>query len=441
MIDVDFTQIWNPPGFFYAIGYTLATASMLYREKSVGGSRRKWLSGLAVWAFLSVLMELTANASGLLFAASMLIVFAALALCFQYNLQNRTRALFLAVKTFMGAEFAASLCWQVYYLSALYHEELRTLVWLNVFMFGGFLAILSLLGAVESALRRGGVVFNYTRRDVTAAALIALGMFVISNLGYISRRTLFSGTQPRDIFAMHTLADMNGVSMIYLLQYQLREVQTRLEKNSLRNIMQLQYQSYQTSQESIELVQRKYHDLKHQIALLRKEGLSAKGEEQLNKMEREIRQFEAQYRSGNAVLDAVLTSKGLACQSRGIELKCIADGSALTMLDEMEIAALFGNMLDNAIESVEQIEEPAQRLIRLYVAGESGFLRIRMENTCAETLRFEDGLPLTTKEDTRYHGFGMKSMRRTVEKHGGSLVAEQDGGWFSLKILIPFRAE
>jgi len=35
----------------------------------------------------------------------------------------------------------------------------------------------------------------------------------------------------------------------------------------------------------------------------------------------------------------------------------------------------------------------------------------------------------------------MKSMRSTVEKYGGSLVAEQDENWFSLKILIPMKTE
>lgn len=43
------------------------------------------------------------------------------------------------------------------------------------------------------------------------------------------------------------------------------------------------------------------------------------------------------------------------------------------------------------------------------------------------------------KEEGRFHGFGMKSMRRTVEHYGGSLVAEQEDKWFSLKILIPIQ--
>ena len=435
-----FDTIWSPPGFLYAVGYSLTTAVMLSHEKSVGGLKRKRLSGLAVWLFLSGLMELTSGSDGLVYILSMLTVFSVIALCFQFNVKDWTRALFLAVKTFLGSEFASSFCWQIYHLTALYHTQFRSVLWLNGFMFGGFLLIMSGFWFIERAVRRGGVVFSYSWRDVAVAFLIGLITYTISNLGYVSRGTLFSGTQARDIFAMHTLSDMSGVCMIVLMQFQLRELQTRFETNSLRGIMQLQYQTYQASQESIELVHRKYHDLKHQIAVLREQAASPKTEARLEQMEQEIRSFEAMHRTGNGVLDAVLTNKSLYCQKHGIELKFIADGSALSMLDEMEIAALFGNMLDNAIESVEQLEDPAQRLIRLYVASENGFLRIRMENTCGEKLRFEDGLPLTTKDDARYHGFGMKSMLRTVEKYGGSLVAGQEDNWFSLKILIPIQS-
>ena len=437
----DFAEIWSPPGFIYALGYSLVLAVMLLHEKSAGGAKRKWLAGFFFWLFSSVLMELTSGSTGAVFILTMLAVFAAMAVCLYIVTRDRTRSLFLAVKIFICGECVASLCWQVYYLAALFHPYFRTVLWLNVFMFGGYAILVPCIWLLERRLRRGGIVFSYTWHDCTAAVLIGLTVYVISNLSYISSASLFSGTQGRDVFAIHTLVDMTGVSLLYLMQFQLRELQGRLEKNALQGLMQTQYQAYQLSQESIELVNRKYHDLKHQIALLREQGLSPKGEAKLSEMEREIKQFEAQYHTGNPVLDTVLTGKSLLCQGRGIELKCIADGKALAMMDEMEIAALFGNMLDNAIESVERVEDPSERLIRLYVAAENGFLRIRMENTCAKKLRFEDGLPLTTKDDARFHGFGMKSMRRTVEKYGGSLVAEQDENWFSLKILIPLTSQ
>ena len=193
--------------------------------------------------------------------------------------------------------------------------------------------------------------------------------------------------------------------------------------------------------EIIDMVNRKYHDLKHQIAFLRSQTSAEKTEAYLSRMESEIRSYEAQHRTGNPVLDALLTNKSLYCQNHDIELKYIADGRPLRMMDDMEIAALFGNMLDNAVEGVSRVEDPNKRLVRLYVAAEKGFLRIRIENYCEEKIHFINGMPVTTKRDKRYHGFGMKSMQRTVEKYGGSMVASLKDNWFELKILIPINAQ
>ena len=53
-------------------------------------------------------------------------------------------------------------------------------------------------------------------------------------------------------------------------------------------MLQNQYAQYKQSRESIELINYKYHDLKHQIAVLRSETDSGKREEFLDKMEAEI---------------------------------------------------------------------------------------------------------------------------------------------------------
>ena len=434
---MNFAELWNTPGFFYAVGYSMTTAVMLSRIKSAGGVRLKWLSGIATWAFISLLLQLTAGSEGLLFIATMVAVFAAMVLCFYVNVRDWMRALFIAVKVFIYSECASSLVWLVYYSLALGHPRLQSVFWLNTIMFGGFLALMSLLWLMERSLDRIGVEPALSWRDLLVEFLIGLSVYVVSNLGYIDRDSLLSGSQARDIFAIRTLVDFNGVGMLFLLQYQLIRVQARYERDTLHSIMQMQYQAYQLSQESIDLVNQKYHDLKHQIALLRRQASSEKAEENLNRLEKDIQKYEAQHNTGNPVLDAVLTSKSLTCQNHGIELKCIVNGALLGFMDDMEVAALFGNMLDNAIESVERIDDPARRLIRLTLTGEKGFLRIRIENTCAERISFVDGLPVTHKRDKRYHGFGVKSMQRTVEKYGGSLVAEQREDWFILKILIP----
>ena len=117
----------------------------------------------------------------------------------------------------------------------------------------------------------------------------------------------------------------------------------------------------------------------------------------------------------------------------------MGEGQLLNFMEDMDISALFGNMLDNAIESVVKIKEREKRLIALHVIQDKQFIRIRTENYCEENVQFQDGLPITTKKDKRFHGYGMKSMKKIVEKYGGSVVADKKDNWFELKILIPMR--
>ena len=68
-------------------------------------------------------------------------------------------------------------------------------------------------------------------------------------------------------------------------------------------------------------------------------------------------------------------------------------------MEDMDVSALFGNMLDNAIESAEKQREKQKRLIWLYVTKEKQFVRIRTENYCDEKIQFKNGMPVTTKKD------------------------------------------
>lgn len=137
------------------------------------------------------------------------------------------------------------------------------------------------------------------------------------------------------------------------------------------------------------------------------------------------------------MLDTILATKILKCQNLGISLTCVADGSALDFMHSMDISALFGNALDNAIESVSKISDPEKRLIHLSIARQKQFLRIRVENCYEGGLLYEGKNLITTKEDKHYHGYGLKSMEQTVRKYNGSMTIEPRDGWFELRILFP----
>lgn len=343
---------------------------------------------------------------------------------------------YVCIRAFILGEFAAALEWQLFYFG-LTVLGLPLRMWVNLL----FLALSHglVFGAMYLLERkyRSGYLIDFTWREFASAVVLCLVAFAASNLSYVSQNTPFSSRFPSEIFIIRTLADLGGVAILHAYHVQLQVLNTRLEMANLQNMLQLQYNSYRISEDSIALVNQKYHDLKHHIQLLRSEVSSGEKLAYLDQMEQEIRSYEAQNKTGSQVLDTILTAKGLQCQREGISLTCVAEGQALAFLHPMDLSALFGNALDNAIESVKKLADPDRRLIHLSVARQKGFLRIRVENCYEGELCLEAGMPASTKQDKRYHGFGLKSIQAIAAKYGGSMTIASQGGWFELRVLFP----
>lgn len=201
----------------------------------------------------------------------------------------------------------------------------------------------------------------------------------------------------------------------------------------LNNLRAQEEKQYETSKENIALINQKVHDLKHQI---RKIGSSSSvNTSTLNEMESIISIYDSAVKTGNKAIDIILTEKSMMCNASDIKLTCIVDGKHFSFMSESDLYSLFGNILDNAIEAVSKLERE-KRVITLTASRINDFLMINVRNYFDGDLTFFDGLPVTTKKDKQYHGYGMKSVKMTCEKYGGTLSVGTDDGIFTLKILF-----
>ncbi len=348
---------------------------------------------------------------------------------------------YCCVRAFLMSELATSLGWQLYYFyfdSAIPGPGIA---------FGNLLLILPILGLallqwyLERRYSTAGRCDPVQTKELLSVLIIGIAAFAISNLSFINTDSPFTSQFATEIYNIRTLVDLGGVAILYAYHIQHREIQMRYELDAINNVLETQYVQYRQSRESIDLINRKYHDLKHQIAALRAEPDARRREEWLDAMESDIAVYEAQNKTGNSVLDTVLTSKSLYCQKHKINLTCVADGSRLDFMDVMDICNIFGNALDNAIEAVLQIPDKEKRLIHLSVSGEKSFLLIRVENYFEGNVEMKNGVPISTKGDDKFHGFGVKSIRYAAKRYGGTLSISTNHNWFDLKILIPLSEE
>jgi nitrogen fixation/metabolism regulation signal transduction histidine kinase len=343
---------------------------------------------------------------------------------------------YCCVSAFILAEFAASLSWQL----CCFFFMVRT----NAATPGGALFTLLVYGIVfvpmfffeRRHMEQEGRL-HVRRKELWSAAIIASATFMISNISFVTANTPFSSRLVPELFYIRTLVDFCGLVILYTHQEQRREMQLQSELKAMESILQRQFAQYQHSRESMDIINRKYHDIKHQIAVIRAEGDPAKRAAYLDEIDQGIRMHEAQNKTGNGVLDTVLATKDMICKENHITLTCVADGALLDFMDVMDLCSIFGNALDNAIEGVLKTEDPEKRLIRVALYSQNKFILICCENYFEGNLKLENGIPATTKSDRGSHGFGLKSIRYTAEKYGGSMTINTEETWFILRVLLP----
>ena len=212
------------------------------------------------------------------------------------------------------------------------------------------------------------------------------------------------------------------------------------EKEMLSRLMNSEKKSHEMSKDVIDLINKKSHDLKHQLSVREQLG-DAKG---LKKYTEELKDcldvYDSTVQTGNDALDIVISEKVLVCRKNDIAFSYLVDGKALSFMSTVDIASLFGNALDNAIER-QRFEEAENRFINLNVTKRNGFIYIHVDNFCSGEIDFEDGMPRSTKVKNGYHGFGTKSISSIVDRHGGEIMMSVDDKTFNLDAIIPDTGE
>lgn len=210
----------------------------------------------------------------------------------------------------------------------------------------------------------------------------------------------------------------------------------REEVSAVNQMRHEEEKQYLMTKETIDLINIKCHDLRHQMRSLSSQNETI-SKDQLKELEDAIRIYDTRIKTGNPSLDIILQEKSLICKKENIVFNCIIDGKLLSFMEESEIYSLFGNIIDNAIEATKKIENVQDRVITLKIKKVAEGVFCYEENRIIGNVNFKDGLPITTKEDNRYHGYGMKSIQMTVNRYHGNLSIKAYNNRFVLSIFFP----
>lgn len=264
------------------------------------------------------------------------------------------------------------------------------------------------------------------------SAILIFGIIEVLSMSPILRNAAEHSFEWRFLYVCQFLA----IVILYLQNELFKKSSIKQERDLMNMLWQNKQEQYELAKENIELINQKSHDLKHQIQALRRLN-KEEFYSYLNEMEESVEIYESIVKTGNDLFDTILTQKSLYCKKRNIQVTCVADGSQMDFIETVDLYAILGNALDNAIEAVEKFEEPEKRQIDVMIHRQKNFLVMNFINPIPEKLKYDDEFPVTTKKDKKYHGFGLRSIQHFVKKYDGVLNISEEDGCFSLKIMIP----
>lgn len=220
------------------------------------------------------------------------------------------------------------------------------------------------------------------------------------------------------------------------LQFGLLGYKNKIDENAyLEKFIAQSDKYYESVKDNIDILNMKAHDLKHFINDFRTNGNIS--EEELDELQNTVEEYETTPKTGNKALDTVLSEKTYICRSKKIPLYVMVKEDLLKFIKVGDITSLFGNLLDNAIEYEGQVSDFSKRFILLKITKKGQIISIHIENYCNTDIEFKDGLPVSTKKDGRFHGFGLKSVTYIVKKYGGNIRFDKRNDIYNTDIIFP----
>lgn len=178
------------------------------------------------------------------------------------------------------------------------------------------------------------------------------------------------------------------------------------------------------------------HDMKNHMYLLQtylNEGRYDKAQEYVNKMSEHLQTEHKYVNTGNLELDMILNHKLAKAEAMSCQIQSQIVIPCQLPVDGYDWNVLFGNLLDNAIEAMEQIKD---RFLEIRIQYDRGILCIQVKNTFDGKVNKQGERLLTRKKQQALHGIGMQNISDVVDKYGGWKSINIDENIFEVQIVL-----
>ena len=160
------------------------------------------------------------------------------------------------------------------------------------------------------------------------------------------------------------------------------------------------------------------HDAKKHLTAIRALSKDLRINEYVTKLFGELNSYTQVCNSGNKMLDVMINRYVLDCSLKGICFKYDVRACPLLGVEDLDLVAILGNLMDNALSAADKSSE---RRVCLTTSIRNTYNVIVLNNSCDTVPQSLGEKLLSTKENPRYHGYGIESAARAAKKYQGDL--------------------
>jgi hypothetical protein len=139
---------------------------------------------------------------------------------------------------------------------------------------------------------------------------------------------------------------------------------------------------------------------------------------------------------GSDIIDAIINCSTMEAQMQQTDFTYTIFLSSPISISPVDICAVLGNQIENALEACQKIQDASKRFVQVEINQHEQFLIFRVSNPVLENPFTKDGRLLSGKQDTSFHGLGLKNIQSTAERYNGLVKNSVHDGVFVSEVLL-----
>lgn len=139
-------------------------------------------------------------------------------------------------------------------------------------------------------------------------------------------------------------------------------------------------------------------------------------------------------RTGYPAIDSIVNFKLQNAKQDGIKINASSTLPQGLNISSFDSTVILGNLIDNALQAVSLVTE--NKFIDLVLHYSKGILLIKIANPFVNEIKKSGDNVITTKKDKENHGYGLASVKETVEKYNGTVEINPSDNIFTVKVVL-----